>query len=412
MARRQRRLRGTGSVFQRRDGRWEGRWQAPADGSGPRPWIWIYAPSESEADAALADAIRDYKKSGSLADRKALLGDYLTTWFDRAAPDLRISTRRAYELAIRLWITPRIGSIPVSSLTGRQVQAMTQAVAREHGIRSAGMAHAVLRKALEDARRLDRIVERNVAKDAKPPRWQSHRPEPWTTDQAASFLDSMSGQRLYPLFLLSAMTGLRPAEALGLEWDRVDLDRGRARIDHAIVWPVGGKPGLGKTKSEAGRRVISLPPRVVEELRSMKKADDRGHELFPNERNLGLVFTEIGGRPMRLDTFNHRFAREVRRAGYPHIRLYDLRRLAATMMIKASSLDTAARALGHSSIRLAAETYGYEMEASSRSMAEGVEDLLSRGTPSDTSRSVRTRTTGPTARARSGAKRGRVPANS
>jgi len=46
----------------------------------------------------------------------------------------------------------------------------------------------------------------------------------------------------------------------------------------------------------------------------------------------------------------------------PHIRLYDLRYVAATLIIAAGGLEDARRTLGHSSIRLVAETYGFELE--------------------------------------------------
>ena len=129
-----------------------------------------------------------------------------------------------------------------------------------------------------------------------------------------------------------------------------------------------------------------------------------GEEARLEKANLNLVFTEISGRPMRMDTLSHRFARECRRRGYPHIRLYDLRHLAASMIRDVGGLDAARRTLGHSSIRLVAETYGYELESTSRSVAQGIEHLLWPGTPSDTSRSVPPHTASLPKRARNRAK--------
>ena len=151
--RRKRRLRGTGSVFLRPDGRWEGRWQAPQDGSGERLWIRRYGRSESEADSFLADAIRDHKRGAAIADTTTSVSDYLDGWLDRIAPSLKPSTYRAYKGAIRVWIIPRVGSIAVGSLTGLHVQRMVDTTASENGVRSAGIAHAVLRKAFGFARR-------------------------------------------------------------------------------------------------------------------------------------------------------------------------------------------------------------------------------------------------------------------
>jgi excisionase family DNA binding protein len=86
--RRKRRLRGTGSVFAR-NGRWEGRWQAPADGSGERPWVRAYALSESECDEKLSEAIRNYKRGGATADTRTTLSTYLEVWLERVSPGLK-----------------------------------------------------------------------------------------------------------------------------------------------------------------------------------------------------------------------------------------------------------------------------------------------------------------------------------
>lgn len=58
---RQRRARGTGSVYERKDGRYEGRWRAPLNGTGQRDEVVVYGQSRIEADEALSAAIAEYK---------------------------------------------------------------------------------------------------------------------------------------------------------------------------------------------------------------------------------------------------------------------------------------------------------------------------------------------------------------
>ena len=388
--RRQRRLRGTGSVFARPDGRWEGRWQAPHDGSGERAWVRVYGRSESEADIALAEAIRNHKRGAAIADTRTTVDEYLTGWLERVVPTLKPGTRRLYDTACRVWIVPRIGAIAIGALTGLQVQRMIGGVETDHGVRSAGIAHAVLRKALADAKRLDRIIPDNVAQDARSPKYRRAIPAPWTLEQTTAFLEAIKGSRDEALYLLAAMVGPRPSEALGLTWSRVDLGRARATIDSAIQWPIGEKPYLDAPKSEAGTRTISLPPRVVAALQRHRADQDKAKKILDDRwLNDDLVFTERNGRPIRIDTLSHRFAKLTARHGFPHIRLYDLRHVAATLIIAAGGLEDARRTLGHSSIRLVAETYGFELEGHSRDVAAGVDSLLGGSlrtdTPSDTS---------------------------
>jgi integrase len=91
--------------------------------------------------------------------------------------------------------------------------------------------------------RRKRLV-RNPAADADPPTVRhpvadadptdeidrDHEIQTWEPEQLWAFLDSIEDERLYPLFRLAAMTGMRRGEVLGLRWSDVDLDAGRASI--------------------------------------------------------------------------------------------------------------------------------------------------------------------------------------
>ncbi|MFL5976243.1 MAG: hypothetical protein ACJ76G_14030 [Solirubrobacterales bacterium] len=49
------------------------------------------------------------------------------------------------------------------------------------------------------------------------------------------FLEHVDGDRLNPLWLLYASSGLRRGEALALRWSDLDLQRGYAAISRASV---------------------------------------------------------------------------------------------------------------------------------------------------------------------------------
>ena len=89
--------------------------------------------------------------------------------------------------------------------------------------------------------------------------------------------------RFRPLLLTAIFTGLRASELRGLKWADVDLKLGevhvRQRADRY------GK--IGRTKSEAGERVVPLPPMVVAVLRE--------HRLACPNVALGLVFPNTRG---------------------------------------------------------------------------------------------------------------------
>lgn len=66
-------------------------------------------------------------------------------------------------------------------------------------------------------------------------RWQETGKVPgpvmvWTPQQTGAFLDFIANERLYPLFHLVALRGLRRAEVAGLPWSDTDPDAGTITI--------------------------------------------------------------------------------------------------------------------------------------------------------------------------------------
>jgi integrase len=57
----------------------------------------------------------------------------------------------------------------------------------------------------------------------------------WSPRQLAAFLDYVRDERLYALWRLVALRGLRRSEAIGLPWDNVDLDRRLLTISQQLT---------------------------------------------------------------------------------------------------------------------------------------------------------------------------------
>lgn len=187
LKRRQRAPKGRGSVYQRADGRWEGRLPDERDGSGSRRRQSVYAPSRSEAARKLADALAARNQGKRLPDQKTTTGDYLTASLARMRGEVRPTTYRSYEGAVRVLIAPRIGGTPICPFGAGLVQGMINDIAQGHGVRSAGLAHAVFRKAMADAERAQ-AIPRNVVKDARAPEHGRAVPAPWSLGDGRRFL--------------------------------------------------------------------------------------------------------------------------------------------------------------------------------------------------------------------------------
>ena len=103
--------------------------------------------------------------------------------------------------------------------------------------RSVRYLHSIIHVALGDALRWGLVV-RNVSDAATPPSHSAAKappPKTWSAAQHRVFLDSVGDQRLYPLCLLYATSGLRRGEALALRWSSLDLDAGQLSVSEARV---------------------------------------------------------------------------------------------------------------------------------------------------------------------------------
>jgi integrase len=92
-----------------------------------------------------------------------------------------------------------------------------------------------------DAVRWGRLTV-NPVDAADPPKASAEHSERlpvWTAEQLSAFPASVADERLFALWRLLAMTGMRRGEALGLAWEDLDMEAGRLTIRRAWV-PVNG----------------------------------------------------------------------------------------------------------------------------------------------------------------------------
>ena len=75
---------------------------------------------------------------------------------------------------------------------------------------------------------------RNVATLVTPPSKARHELRPLTVDEARAFLDSITGDRLAPLYTTAIATGMRQGELLALRWQEVDLDERTLTVRHTL----------------------------------------------------------------------------------------------------------------------------------------------------------------------------------
>ena len=194
----------------------------------------------------------------------------------------------------------------------------------------------------------------------------------WLPEHTGRFLDSISGERLYALFCLTAHCGLRRDEVIGLAWAEVDLDQ-----CIAYVRETGSGDG---PKSDAGTRVVQMPAVVVQALRAWRARQVADNLAWgPDWTDTDLVFTREDGTGVPGQWVSVRFEILAYRAGLPPVRFHDLRHGAASLC-KAAGLDTKyiSALLGHTRNSFTEDTYVLVFPEVAKAAAEAAAAIVPR----------------------------------
>ena len=115
---------GQGTVRLRKDGRWEGRHIVGYDENGKAKTKSVLAKTKAECIEklkALKETVTPSMPTKVKADMH--FGNWLEYWYETySKPTSRPSTQRNYEIYIQKYIKPRLGSIPLSKVSMKDVQ--------------------------------------------------------------------------------------------------------------------------------------------------------------------------------------------------------------------------------------------------------------------------------------------------
>src|SRR5712671_3295454 len=120
---------------------------------------------------------------------------------------------------------------------------------------------------------------------------------------------------------LSAMTGMRRNEVLGLKWDDIDFKKKTISLNRGLV-AVGYELHQTRGKTPNARRPIDLDDTTLAVLAGWKALRAAEFAAVGVDSNR-WVFTDGDGQPIHPHALSQTFERIARRAGVPVIRLHD-----------------------------------------------------------------------------------------
>ena len=343
---------------------------------GKRKRKAIYGKTRKEVSDRLDEERRKLRAGINIAGPKVTTSQWLERWLrDVAKPNVRPSTFKSYRDLLEDHVIPVVGRIPLERLSPADVRhVMSACTATGAAPRTVHHVRAVLRNALRQAER-DGLVQRNAAALAEPPRIEPQEMKAFTPEQARSFQQTIKGDPLEALYLVTLDTGLRQGEALGLRWQDVDLDAGTITVRYALQ-RVEGKLVLVEPKSQTSRRKVQ-PGAVA--MRSLREHHARQTEEQERVTWLpfGLVFTGAHGHPLDGVAVTKRFQAILKAAGLPRMRFHDLRHSSATLLLcQGIAARVVMERLGHSNITLTLNTYSHVIPQLRQGAADAIDRVF------------------------------------
>ena len=359
----------------------------PTPGGGKKRKKYSYT-TEAKAVAGKNKTLSDVHQGQFVPDDRRTLGEFLEQWLTTTvAMRTRPRTYEAYAGMLRLHVIPALGAVKLTAVTPLQVQALlNEKLVSGLSATTVERIRDVLRNALNQALKWG-FVRRNVAQLADPPRVEKRRSAPWTVEQVRTFLRAVQDDRLMPLFLVAAATGMRRGELLGLRWQDVDLEDGTLQVSGAVQRIRSQGIVRSPPKTAASERPLAIDPSLCEALarhreRQLLERAFAGSSWVEGD----YVFTSRLGTPIDPRNLTRRFEKLSKALGLPQKTFHDLRHFAATVqLMDGAPVNAVQEMLGHSKANTTLDIYGHVTRGVHRARSVRMAELLGIGQTDDPS---------------------------
>lgn len=380
-----RRGNGEGTIYHRKDGTWAAQITVGRKPDGRLDRRTVYGRTRAEVAEKLAK-LQTARSTGSIPKpTKQTVADYMKDWLEthrrfggRQGQGLRPNTYLGYKAANRRYVTPALGSMPLTKVGPEHLEALYRSMLDKGlSVRMAEIVHVMLHKAFKDAVTKGLLPANPCDRVPTPPRTHyraSDRPRlAW--EQVPKVLEAARDTRYYLPILLAASAGLRRGEVLGLTWEHVDFAKGKLYIRQQWNRKDDGTWGLVPVKTKASVRDVPIPQDVADALAAHQVAQQAQYgEQWSAEL---LVFDRGDGKPINPADLDHAWADIREKPNLPEdLHLHDLRGSFTTWHAqRKTDMKTVSEMLGHADVKVTLDLYQSVTEVMRKEAAKALEGI-------------------------------------
>lgn len=365
---------GSGSVWQRKDGRYSAAlsypYYDPETGRSKRKRVSTTKADWKDAHNWLVGMKSELLGGKVMSPDDPLVSQFLDEWLTEVVePDVSRNTYLKREYYVRVHLKPAFGASRLKDLQPRRIHSLYTRLAREdYSLATRRDAHTTLKMALKQAVKWG-LIPQSPADLVDAPRAGARDVDietevrALTDEQARILFAATEGYRWHNYYVAAVRTGLRPGEMLALQWGdlSLDTDPGSLRVRRSLDRKEGGGTYFKAPKTPASRRTLALHWEATDALVAQKEVL-KGEGLGADGK--ALVFPNKLGKAMNRDNLRNRHLKpDLARAELPVLTLHELRHTFASIMLHEWHVPSAVvqQMLGHDSITMTMDLYGHLM---------------------------------------------------
>lgn len=229
---------------------------------------WVYGKSEKEATRKLVSLELELKNGSKALNSKTTVKKWSEEWIEVYVKprDATAKSIEMYQQKLDNYILPSIGAMRISEVKDTHLQKILNSANSSYS--TAQKVKIVIQAMFKQARK-SRLIQWDPAEDLQLPKAPkgTHRS---ITESERTAIIQLSDHHYAGLYVLTMLyCGLRPGEAIALQWKDIDFQSHLIHVSKAVE--SGHKRAIKAPKSNSGIRDIPIPDDLYQRLLPAQK---------------------------------------------------------------------------------------------------------------------------------------------